>query len=149
LSNALTLGGIRCWGGLLGGGRSGLCDFKFRGIASRPQFVVRVSGYDFDVKESSIRVWDLSGGLDKAKKLDPPIENHADWVMSVSFSPDGKQLYTGSRDKTAKVWDLAAKESVLTFPDHQQPVTGTQRLIRHLRGLHRDTHQGRPGRRKR
>ena len=31
---------------------------------------------------------------------------------------------TGSRDKTAKVWDLATKESVLTFPDHQAPVYG-------------------------
>jgi WD40 repeat protein len=29
---------------------------------------------------------------------------------------------TSSRDKTAKVWDLAAKESLLTFPDHQNYV---------------------------
>ena len=29
-----------------------------------------------------------------------------------------------SRDKTAKVWDLKAKESVLTFPDHQNIVFG-------------------------
>jgi WD40 repeat protein/mono/diheme cytochrome c family protein len=70
-----------------------------------------------------VNVWDLSGGLDKAK-METPIENHADWVMSVAFSPDGKQLFTASRDKTAKVWDLTTKESVLTFPDHQNPVYG-------------------------
>jgi mono/diheme cytochrome c family protein/DNA-binding beta-propeller fold protein YncE len=71
-----------------------------------------------------VNVWDLSAGVDKAKKLEPAIENHADWVMSVAFSPDGKQLYTASRDKTAKVWDVANKESVLTFPDHQNSVYG-------------------------
>lgn len=71
-----------------------------------------------------VNVWDLSGGIDKARKLEPPIENHADWVMSVAFSPDGKQIYTASRDKTAKVWDIAGKESVLTFPDHQNSVYG-------------------------
>jgi mono/diheme cytochrome c family protein len=71
-----------------------------------------------------VNVWDLANGLDKATKLDPPIENHADWVLGVAFSPDSKHLYTSSRDKTAKVWDLMNKESLLTFPDHQNSVYG-------------------------
>ena len=70
-----------------------------------------------------VNVWDLSPGYDKAK-LEQSIENHADWVFGVAFSPDGKHLLTCSRDKTAKVWDLTTKESVLTFPDHQNSVTG-------------------------
>ena len=40
------------------------------------------------------------------------------------YAPDGKHLLTCSRDKTAKVWDLSTKESVLTFPDHQNSVFG-------------------------
>jgi hypothetical protein len=64
-----------------------------------------------------VRVWDLASG-----KLEHAIENHADWVLGVTFTPDGKGLATASRDKTAKVWDLAAKESLLTFPDHQDHV---------------------------
>jgi WD40 repeat protein len=68
-----------------------------------------------------VRVWDLSQGYDKAKE-EQSIENHADWVFGVTFSPDGKQLLTASRDKTAKIWDLEKKESVLTFPDHQNTV---------------------------
>jgi WD40 repeat protein len=68
-----------------------------------------------------VRVWDLSAGYDKAKE-EQAIENHADWVFGVAFAPDGKHLITGSRDKTAKVWDLEKKESVLTFPDHQNTV---------------------------
>ncbi len=68
-----------------------------------------------------VHVWDLSGGYANAKEL-PSIENHADWVFGVAFTPDGKRLATASRDKTAKLWDLAGKESILTFPDHQNPV---------------------------
>lgn len=70
-----------------------------------------------------VNVWDLSAGLAKAK-VEQSIENHADWVFGVAFSPDAKHLLTCSRDKTAKVWDLTTKESVLTFPDHQNPVYG-------------------------
>ena len=33
---------------------------------------------------------------------------HSDWVLSVAFSPDGKTIVSGSRDKTIKVWDAAA-----------------------------------------
>lgn len=68
-----------------------------------------------------VHVWDLSAGYAKAK-LDQKIENHADWVLGVAFTPDGKNILTASRDKTAKVWDLDKKESVLTFPDHQNSV---------------------------
>jgi WD40 repeat protein len=68
-----------------------------------------------------VHIWDISGGYAKAK-LDQKIENHADWVLGLAFSPDNKHILTASRDKTAKVWDLEKKESVLTFPDHQNAV---------------------------
>jgi WD40 repeat protein/mono/diheme cytochrome c family protein len=70
-----------------------------------------------------VHVWDISAGI-TAAKLEQSIENHADWVFSVAFTPDGKHLLTSSRDKTAKVWDLTTKESVITFPDHQNTVYG-------------------------
>src|SRR5207248_8512835 len=41
-----------------------------------------------------------------------------------ALSADGKDLVTAWRDKTAKVWDLKAKESVVTFPEHQNIVYG-------------------------
>jgi WD40 repeat protein len=69
-------------------------------------------------QDRTLRVWDVAADF----KLEQTIENHADWIFGVAFSPDGKHLLTCSRDKTAKVWDLTAKESVLTFPDHQNGV---------------------------
>jgi hypothetical protein len=76
-----------------------------------------------DSSDRLVNVWDLSPGY-AAARLEQSIENHADWVQGIAFAPDSKHLLTASRDKTAKVWDLTAKESVLTFPDHQNGVNG-------------------------
>ena len=50
------------------------------------------------------------------------IEDHADWIFDLAFSPDGKRLASASRDKTSKVFDVAKKESLVTFPGHAQTV---------------------------
>src|SRR5204862_2609651 len=42
-----------------------------------------------------VNVWDLSAGYDKAK-LEQSIENHADCVYGIQFTPDGKHLVTCS-----------------------------------------------------
>ena len=34
---------------------------------------------------------------------------HSSDVTSVAFSPDGKTIVSGSRDKTIKVWDAGVK----------------------------------------
>jgi hypothetical protein len=73
--------------------------------------------------DRAVRVFDLSGGLDKAK-LEQTVENHADWVLGCALTADGKYLVTAGRDKTAKVWDLKEKQSVVTFPEHQNIVYG-------------------------
>jgi WD40 repeat protein len=31
---------------------------------------------------------------------------HADWVLCVAFSADGKSLASGDADNTARVWDV-------------------------------------------
>jgi WD40 repeat protein len=35
------------------------------------------------------------------------LRGHRDEVLSVAFSPDGKQLLTGSRDGDARIWNLS------------------------------------------
>src|SRR5262249_56743863 len=33
--------------------------------------------------------------------------NHQDFVLAVAFSPDGRSLLTGSKDRTARLWHVA------------------------------------------
>ena len=47
---------------------------------------------------------------------------HEDWVTSVSFSPNGQTLATGSRDKTARLWNLQG-DVLREFPGHEDWVT--------------------------
>ena len=50
------------------------------------------------------------------------IEDHADWVMDVNWSPDGTRLVSSSRDKTSKVFDAKTGDPVITFSGHGEPV---------------------------
>jgi WD40 repeat protein len=43
---------------------------------------------------------------------------HTDGVPAVAFSPDGKQVLTGSYDKTARLWDAATGALIRTFAGH-------------------------------
>lgn len=38
--------------------------------------------------------------------LQEPLVGHSDWIRTLAFSPDGKTLLSGSKDKTAPLWSL-------------------------------------------
>jgi WD40 repeat protein len=50
------------------------------------------------------------------------LNGHVDSVSSVSWSPDGKRLATGSADNTAKVWDAGTGRELLTLKGHEDNV---------------------------
>ena len=54
-------------------------------------------------RENAVNVWNLRSG--KATSL----TGHDDEVMSVIFSPDGKRLFSGSADKTIRVWKFTPR----------------------------------------
>ncbi|KAG2744877.1 hypothetical protein P692DRAFT_20742922, partial [Suillus brevipes Sb2] len=49
------------------------------------------------------RLWNLENG----QPIGSPL-HHAECVLSVSFSADGKQLATACDDKNAYLWDVSA-----------------------------------------
>ena len=55
----------------------------------------------------------------KVKKL----EGHTEGVTSVCFSPDGRQLASGSFDRSVRVWDLPSGREVKKLEGHPEWVT--------------------------
>jgi len=52
------------------------------------------------------------------------LTGHRDVVNGVSFSPDGKTLASGGRDRVVKLWEVATGQEIRTFIGHNGTVTG-------------------------
>jgi len=54
------------------------------------------------------------------------LAGHADWVTAVAWSNDGKRLVSGSRDKSAKVFDAETGDLLTSYQGHGAAVRGVK-----------------------
>ena len=64
-----------------------------------------------------IKIWNLESRA-QIKKF----KGHCDTIKSVTFSPDGKTLASGSVDKTIKIWNLKNGKRVKELKGHSDTV---------------------------
>lgn len=72
------------------------------GAVGRPEKLNEASGR-FNVQWGEARLWDVKSG---ALLMSMGKQAHRQGVHTLSFSPDGKRLATGSRDQTVRLWDV-------------------------------------------
>lgn len=79
-----------------------------------------ISNYQLPVTNypSPITYAQSSSVVAKTWRCDRTLWGHYNWVWSVAFSPDGKTLASGSRDKTIKLWDASTGKEIRTFRGH-------------------------------
>ncbi len=60
----------------------------------------------------------------QASRVQLTLRGHTGGLRNIAYSPDGKRLATASDDKSAKVWDAATGQELLTLCCHEAVVYG-------------------------
>jgi WD40 repeat protein len=67
----------------------------------------------------TIKLWNVSG---MNPQLLRELQGHTDYVTSVSFSPDGRQLASGSFDNTVRLWSVTSGKLLKVLTGHSDYV---------------------------
>jgi len=75
--------------------------------------------------DNTVRIWDPSTG----KQIGNPLKGHTKWVTSLAWEPYHMQeqgrprLVSGSKDGTARVWDVVGKQAEMALTGHKGNVS--------------------------
>jgi len=69
-----------------------------------------------------VHVPDIKQALTSHNAIKYVLRGHSATVASLSWSPDGSQLVSGSQDRTARLWLPGNQSSTLTFTGHKEGV---------------------------
>ena len=72
-----------------------------------------------------MRLWDTNTG-----NLLHTLTGHTNWVNSITFSPDGNTLATGSYDDTARLWDVNTGDSLHRLTGHTDAIVSIALRVR-------------------
>ncbi|KAJ7856496.1 WD40-repeat-containing domain protein [Mycena olivaceomarginata] len=109
---------IRMWD--VATGAAGRRTFGWPHRSGQVCFVLaRWHAYRLGICRQTIRVWDVATG----QQVGEPLTSHTGPVLSVTFSPDGARIASGSADKTIRMWDVATGQQVgEPLAGHTDPV---------------------------
>lgn len=68
--------------------------------------------------DNNVRCWEVQ---QSGTVIPKAMQTHAGPVLDVSWSDDGTKIFTGSADKTAKMWDLGSNQHI-QVAQHEAPV---------------------------
>ena len=74
-------------------------------------------GGQLAIAGGGIQLWDVAN-----RKKTATLTGHTGWVNSVSYSPGGALLASGSADSTVKLWDIASRKEIVTLKGHTDQV---------------------------
>jgi WD40 repeat protein len=81
------------------------------GVAVGKQQKINESSSQFNVARGEVWLWDIRNG-----RLLSTLRRHRGLVSSLAFSPDGKQIASGSSDETVQLWAVSTGKAQRVLP---------------------------------